>query len=65
MPLPAGLLDGSRMDGPIFTPVTKAELGEDDENVTFEHVAATIGAEEPRGFTPAVVDFCWFQAPVV
>ncbi|MFD0484232.1 phosphoribosylaminoimidazolesuccinocarboxamide synthase [Kineococcus sp. GCM10028916] len=55
--LPAGLLDGSRLDEPIFTPATKAELGEHDENVTFGHVAATIGADaaaELRDLTLAV-----------
>jgi phosphoribosylaminoimidazole-succinocarboxamide synthase len=55
--LPAGLVDGSRLDEPIFTPATKAELGEHDENVTFEHVAATIGADaaaELRDLTLAV-----------
>lgn len=41
--LPAGLIDGSRLDQPIFTPATKAELGDHDENVDFEHVVATIG----------------------
>ncbi len=45
VPLPPGLVDGSRLPEPIFTPATKAELGEHDENVTFEHVAGTIGAE--------------------
>ncbi|WP_432544246.1 phosphoribosylaminoimidazolesuccinocarboxamide synthase [Kineococcus sp. SYSU DK002] len=45
VPLPAGLVDGSRLAEPIFTPATKAEVGEHDENVTFEHVAATVGAE--------------------
>ncbi|UFU06034.1 phosphoribosylaminoimidazolesuccinocarboxamide synthase [Ruania halotolerans] len=43
--LPAGLVDGSRLPEPIFTPATKAELGEHDENVTFEHVAGEIGLE--------------------
>ena len=46
VPLPAGLEDGSRLPEPIFTPATKAELGEHDENVTFEQVAATIGADD-------------------
>ncbi|MGN8244676.1 phosphoribosylaminoimidazolesuccinocarboxamide synthase [Cellulomonas soli] len=41
--LPAGLVDGSRLPEPIFTPATKAELGEHDENVPFETVAAQIG----------------------
>ncbi|MEZ0164555.1 phosphoribosylaminoimidazolesuccinocarboxamide synthase [Kineococcus sp. LSe6-4] len=55
--LPPGLLDGSRLDEPVFTPATKAELGEHDENVTFEHVATTVGAEaaaELRDLTLAV-----------
>jgi phosphoribosylaminoimidazole-succinocarboxamide synthase len=34
IPLPAGLVDGSRLPEPIFTPATKAELGEHDENVS-------------------------------
>ncbi len=43
--LPPGLVDGSRLPAPIFTPATKAELGEHDENVSFEVVVAQIGAE--------------------
>jgi phosphoribosylaminoimidazole-succinocarboxamide synthase len=57
VPLRPGLTDGSRLDAPIFTPATKAELGEHDENVTFEQVAATVGAdvaEELRRITLAV-----------
>lgn len=43
--LPAGLEDGSRLPEPIFTPATKAELGEHDENVSYAAVAGTIGEE--------------------
>ena len=43
--LPAGLVDGSRLPEPIFTPATKAELGDHDENVPFETVVGTVGAE--------------------
>ena len=43
--LPAGLVDGSRLPEPIFTPATKADIGEHDENVDFDHVVATVGAE--------------------
>ena len=39
----AGLADGSRLPEPIFTPATKAELGEHDENVDFDAVVATVG----------------------
>ena len=45
VPLPAGLVDGSRLPEPIFTPATKAEMGEHDENVSFEQITETIGAE--------------------
>jgi phosphoribosylaminoimidazole-succinocarboxamide synthase len=57
VPLPGGLVDGSRLPEPIFTPATKAELGEHDENVSFEVVAATVGAAaagELRDLTLAV-----------
>ena len=45
VPLPAGLVDASRLPEPIFTPATKAEMGEHDENVSFEQITETIGAE--------------------
>ena len=43
--LPAGLRDGDRLPESIFTPATKAEMGEHDENVSREQVAQTVGAE--------------------
>lgn len=43
--LPDGLVDGSRLPEPIFTPATKADLGEHDENVSYAAVATTIGEE--------------------
>jgi phosphoribosylaminoimidazole-succinocarboxamide synthase len=46
VPLPAGLVDGSRLPEAVFTPATKAAVGEHDENVSFEVVAATVGAAE-------------------
>ncbi|ADG80200.1 Phosphoribosylaminoimidazole-succinocarboxamide synthase OS=Tsukamurella paurometabola (strain ATCC 8368 / DSM / CCUG 35730 / CIP 100753 / JCM 10117 / KCTC 9821 / NBRC 16120 / NCIMB 702349 / NCTC 13040) OX=521096 GN=purC PE=3 SV=1 [Tsukamurella paurometabola] len=45
VPLPAGLVDGSRIDPPIFTPATKAAVGDHDENVSFERVAADVGID--------------------
>jgi len=59
VPLPAGLVDGSRLPEPIFTPATKAEVGEHDENVTLDSVAARIGREDAealRDLTLAVYD---------
>lgn len=43
--LPAGLEDGSRLPEAIFTPATKAEVGDHDENVSYDAVVATIGAD--------------------
>ena len=57
VPLPAGLVDGSRLPEPIFTPATKAAVGEHDENVDLEAVATLVGradAEELRDLTLAV-----------
>jgi phosphoribosylaminoimidazole-succinocarboxamide synthase len=46
VPLPPGLVDGSRLLEPIFTPATKAELGEHDENVDFAAVVEAVGEED-------------------
>jgi phosphoribosylaminoimidazole-succinocarboxamide synthase len=45
IPLPAGLRQADRLPEPIFTPSTKAAVGDHDENVSFEHIADLIGAE--------------------
>jgi phosphoribosylaminoimidazole-succinocarboxamide synthase len=45
IPLPGGLVDGSRVAEPLFTPTTKGELGEHDLPMTFEDVIAQEGAE--------------------
>jgi len=45
IPLPAGLVESSRLPEPIFTPSTKAEIGDHDENVSFEVAAEIIGAD--------------------
>ena len=59
VPLPDGLVDGSRLPEPIFTPATKAALGDHDENVDFATVVATIGADRAtavRDLTLAVYE---------
>jgi phosphoribosylaminoimidazole-succinocarboxamide synthase len=43
--LPTGLRQASQLPQPIFTPATKAAVGEHDENVPFEAIAAVIGAD--------------------
>src|SRR5690349_14554011 len=55
--LPEGLEDGSRLPEPIFTPAAKAELGEHDENISYDAVVDTVGsetAERLRDLTLAV-----------
>ncbi len=43
--LPAGLRNASRLPSPIYTPAAKAEVGEHDENITFERTVAMIGED--------------------
>ena len=43
--LPKGLLESSKLEEPIFTPATKAEMGLHDENITFEKVEEIIGKD--------------------
>ena len=45
IPLPAGLVESSKLPEPIFTPSTKAEIGLHDENISFARAAEIIGAE--------------------
>ena len=44
--LPAGLVNSSKLPEPIFTPSTKAEIGDHDENISFERCAQIIGDED-------------------
>ncbi|MEY4284341.1 MAG: hypothetical protein RL111_1016 [Pseudomonadota bacterium] len=43
--LPAGLRNASRLPEPIFTPAAKAAVGEHDENISFDQVVKTVGAD--------------------
>ena len=43
--LPGGLKDGDKLPEPIFTPAFKAELGDHDENISFENVIEIVGEE--------------------
>lgn len=45
VPLPPGLVDGSRIAEPIFTPAAKAAVGEHDENIDFTETERRVGAE--------------------
>lgn len=46
IPLPAGLLDGSRLPEPVFTPASKSQDGEHDENISFAAVEQKLGAAD-------------------
>lgn len=46
--LPEGLLDGSKLPATIFTPATKADVGEHDINIDFETAVKSIGASEAQ-----------------
>ena len=45
VPLPGGLLDGSKLVEPIFTPATKAAMGDHDENISLDQAKKIIGKE--------------------
>ena len=52
--LPTGLLDGSQLPQSIFTPATKADIGDHDININFEKASAIVGnddAQELRALT--------------
>ena len=46
IPLPAGLLDGSRLPEPVFTPATKSQDGAHDENISFAAPREVMGADD-------------------
>jgi phosphoribosylaminoimidazole-succinocarboxamide synthase len=57
--LPTGLLEAARLDEPIFTPASKAPVGEHDLNITYEEMAARVGrrtAEKLRDVTIALYE---------
>ena len=57
IPLPAGLLDGSRLPEPLFTPATKSQDGAHDENISFavtQNVLGAADAAELRRLTLAI-----------
>ena len=55
--LPKGLLESSKLEEPIFTPATKAEVGLHDENITLERMGKTVGkdlADRLKSFSLAI-----------
>jgi phosphoribosylaminoimidazole-succinocarboxamide synthase len=45
VPLPPGLVNASQLPAPIFTPATKADAGDHDENIDFERMVSIVGAD--------------------
>lgn len=61
MPLPVGLQESEKLPEPLFTPSTKAELGDHDENISFDRVCEILGkelAEKVRDKTIEVYKKC-------
>src|SRR5699024_3588922 len=54
--LPAGLDEADRLEPPIFTPATKAELGEHDENVSLAQIAETVGTDTAEKLRELTID---------
>ncbi|GEE01251.1 phosphoribosylaminoimidazole-succinocarboxamide synthase [Gordonia spumicola] len=54
--LPEGLGESDKLPEPIFTPATKADLGDHDENVSIDQVAETVGRELAERLRDATLD---------
>jgi phosphoribosylaminoimidazole-succinocarboxamide synthase len=54
--LPPGLVEASKFPEPIFTPASKADLGDHDENIGFDDVVAKIGPERAEQVRAATLD---------
>ena len=59
--LPTGLKEAERLPEPIFTPSTKADIGQHDENISFDQAAKLLGrgtAEKVKGASLAIYKEC-------
>ena len=56
IPLPEGLLEASKFPEPIFTPASKADLGDHDENIGFDDVVAKLGRERAEKVRDATLE---------
>lgn len=53
--LPSGLVEASKLPAPIYTPSTKAEIGDHDENVSYERTAEIIGEVDATAIRDAAL----------
>lgn len=62
--LPEGLALAARLPEAIFTPATKAQLGDHDENITFERMAGLVGHDIAQGVRSKSIELYEFAAGV-
>ena len=62
IPLPAGLVEASRLPEPVYTPSTKAAIGDHDENISFAGTVDLIGQEMAEKVRDAALDLYAFGA---
>ncbi|MDZ4168799.1 MAG: phosphoribosylaminoimidazolesuccinocarboxamide synthase [Coriobacteriia bacterium] len=55
IPLPAGLVDSSKLEEPLFTPSTKAEIGDHDENISYEVMVEIVGEDTAAALRDASI----------
>jgi phosphoribosylaminoimidazole-succinocarboxamide synthase len=60
IPLPPGLKLADKLPQPLFTPSTKAEIGDHDENITFQRVEDLIGGEMARWLRDKTIELYLF-----
>ncbi len=72
IPLPAGLERASRLPQPLFTPATKAAVGEHDENIDFEKAARLVGSacaaeirDKALELYQAAADYAWARGIII
>ncbi|MBY6538103.1 phosphoribosylaminoimidazolesuccinocarboxamide synthase [Rhodococcus sp. BP-349] len=56
VPLPDGLTEASKLPEPIFTPASKAAIGDHDENIDFDSVVVLVGADTADKLRSATLD---------
>lgn len=54
--LPAGLAEGDKLPEPLFTPATKAAVGDHDENISYEEVVELVGEDYARELRDTSID---------
>jgi phosphoribosylaminoimidazole-succinocarboxamide synthase len=56
VPLPPGLVEGSKLPEPVFTPTTKAPIGTHDESISFDDVVTRVGKETAAALRDLTID---------